>query len=102
MVCAVVAMRADIDGELGLLGGEVELVGTEQEEHVHRRQHLGSVDALGARHEAEIEAADTRGSGMEDGKAVPAFDDRADRTGELGSTGENSRRHRCATARPGR
>jgi hypothetical protein len=72
-----IAVAADIDDEGGADRVHVELVGAEQEQHVDLLRLAGHHLAAGvlaalARHEAEIEAADARGGGVEHGKAVPA------------------------------
>ncbi len=68
-----------------------QLVGAEQEKHVHGGQHGSPVDALGAGHEAEVKAADTRCGRVQDGKTVPAFGHGADIDGELCGACQNTR-----------
>ncbi len=75
-------MGADIDDEGA--GLDLDLVGAEQEQEIDAALcHRRSGKAVGARHEADIEAADPGGRGMQHGKAVPAVDERAGGDGGL-------------------
>ena len=67
-----------------------------------RSKHCGRRLAALARHEAEIQTADARCRRVQNGKAVPVFADRADRTCKLGCGGQYARAVAAATARPGR
>ncbi len=70
---AAIAMRALIDHEGARFHRD--LIGTEKEEHIERAafRHRRGIKTALPRHEAEIEAPDSRRRRMQNRKAVPAF-----------------------------
>ncbi len=88
---AVVAVGADIDDEGA--GRHVDLVGTEEEEHVERAllRHRGGVERALARHKADLKRTDARGRGVQHAVAVPALLDDAKLDGGLRRQRRDSR-----------
>ena len=92
---AAVAMGADVDDERSRL--DLDLVGAEQEQEVDAAlRHRRGGKAVRAGHEADVEAADPGGRGMQHGKAVPAVDQRAGRDRGLGRPPRAPRRRPAA------
>ena len=91
---ALVAMRALIDHEGARR--HLDLVGTEQEQHVERAwlEHAGDVETARSfraflRDEAEIETADARGGRMKHAEPVPALTDGTERLRRLDGLRQN-------------
>lgn len=87
--CTLIAMAANIDGELRTLVRQVEFIGAEQEENIHRGDHVGCSNTALTRHEADIETTHAGSGSVQDREAIPLFGDSADGGGELGSGGKN-------------
>ena len=85
----MIAVAADVDGELGALVRQVDFIGAEQEENVHGRYHFGSSNTALARHEADVETTDAGSGSVKHREAVPLFADCANRNGKLRSGREN-------------
>ncbi len=73
---AAVAVGSEIDHE-GIGVGEVDLVGAEQHQHLQRAlaDHLLGGQAAAPGDEAEVQAADPRGSGVQHVESVEAVAD---------------------------
>ena len=84
-------MMALVDDErVGADAGGVELVGTQQPQHIDAAvQHCVKALAVRARQEAQIERTDTRGGGVQHVEAVPVGGQRADLRGEAPGGGED-------------